>query len=102
VYQSIGSKGPPYDLIDDLKLDELADPDNPEFTLTQLQEGINYHFVLTAYDEAGNESQFSNEICLKIEDSFITDCAPAIASGGGAGGSGGGCFVSTLTGGFRW
>jgi hypothetical protein len=87
VYQSIGSKGPPYELIGELYLDELADPDNPEVTLTQLQEDVNYYFVVTAYDKAGNESQFSNEICLKIEDSSIIDCAPAIASGGGGGGS---------------
>ena len=88
VYQSIGSKGPPYELIDELYLDELANPDNPEVTLTQLQEDVNYYLVVTAYDKAGNESQYSNEICLKIEDSSIIDCAPAIASGGGGGGGG--------------
>ncbi len=89
VYQSTGSSGAPYELIDELYLDELANPDNPEVTLTRLQEDVNYYFVLTAYDKAGNESQYSNEICLKIEDSSIIDCAPAIDSGGGGGSSGG-------------
>jgi hypothetical protein len=36
VYRSTGYKGPPYELIDDLSLDDLADPDNPEEILEQL------------------------------------------------------------------
>ena len=86
---------------DDVSTDEIADPDHPEVTLTQLQEDIDYYFVVTAYDNSGNESKFSNEICLKIENASVTDCTAASSSGGsdgGGGGSGGGvgCFISTL------
>jgi hypothetical protein len=90
VYQGTGSKGPPYQWIDDLSLDELADPDNPEIMLTQLVEDISYYVVVTAFDKAGNESNFSKALCVKIENSSIIDCAPAGISGGGGGGSGGG------------
>jgi len=100
VYRSTGSAGPPFELIDDLALDEIADPDHPEVTLTQLQEDTDYHFVVTAYDRSGNESKFSNQICLRIENGAVVDCTASGDSGGGGsgGGSGGGagCFISTL------
>jgi hypothetical protein len=76
-------------LIDDLSLDDLTDPDNPEVVLTQLWDNIKYYIVVTAYDKAGNESNFSKAICVKIEGSSILDCTPAINSGGGGGSSGG-------------
>ena len=88
VYQSKGAKGPPYERINDIFLDELADPDHPEVILTQLKEDINYYIVVTAYDKAGNESGFSKAICVKIEDSTILDCTPVGYSGGGGGGGG--------------
>lgn len=88
VYQSSDTPGPPYDLIDDISLAELSNPDNPEVIVTQLEDGKKYHFVVTAYDKANNESNLSNEICLKIEGSSIADCASATSSGGGGGGGG--------------
>jgi fibronectin type 3 domain-containing protein len=36
------------------------------FTATGLQNGITYFFVITAYDNAGNESTFSNEVSKSI------------------------------------
>ena len=86
VYRSTGLSGPPYELVDDLSLDELADPENPEVTLTQLEEGINYYIAVTAYDQAGNESQYSKELCVTIEGSAIIDCTPGGDSGGSSGG----------------
>jgi hypothetical protein len=100
VYRSVGSPGSPFELVDDLSLNEIADPDHPEVTLTQLQEDTDYHFVVTAYDRSGNESKFSNQICLRIENGAVVDCTASGDSGGGGsgGGSGGGagCFISTL------
>ena len=100
LYQSTGFSGPPYDLIEDISLDELADPDNPEVIVTQLESGEKYYFVVAAYDKSNNESSFSNKICIQIEGSSIRDCLPAISSGGGGGSAG--CFISTLVDGFRW
>ncbi|MEJ2101134.1 MAG: hypothetical protein P8X68_14330 [Desulfobacterales bacterium] len=102
VYQSTGSPESPFELIDDLYLDEIADLDHPEVALSGLQKGVNYYFVVTAFDKSGNESKFSNEICLKIENGSIIDCTSASDSGGSDGGRGGGagggvgCFISTL------
>lgn len=84
VYQSIGTSGPPYELIGNLSLDELADPDNPEVILNLLEDDINYYIAITAYDKTGNESQFSNEICLRIENASIINCAPAGDSSAGS------------------
>ena len=102
VYQRAGAKGPPYEWVDDIFLDELADPDHPEIILTQLKEDINYYMVVTAYDKAGNESGFSNEICFKIENSSILDCTTKSISGSDSNGGGGsGCMISTLADGFH-
>lgn len=95
VYQSSGAPGPPYELIDDLLLDDLVDPGQPQIRITDLDESSRYYFVVTAYDESGNESLFSNEVCVKIENATIADCTPSSDSGGGGGGSGG-CFISSL------
>jgi hypothetical protein len=95
LYRSTDSSGPPYDLIDDIYLDELADPDNPEVTVTQLEDGEKYYFVLTAFDKANNESNISDEICAKVEGTSIVDCASSSSlvsdsKIGGGGSSGGG------------
>lgn len=94
VYQSADSSGPPYDLIDDIALNELADPDNPEAIVTQLEDGKQYYFVVTAFDALTNESEISNEICVKVDGGVIIDCptesSPNIDSNGGGGGGGSG------------
>jgi len=38
------------------------DPNNPEYTITNLDAAHVYFLVLTAYDDAGNESGYSNEV----------------------------------------
>ena len=92
LYQSTDSSGPPYDLIDDIYLDELADPDNPEVTVTQLEDGKKYYFVVTAFDKANNESNYSDVICAKVESDSIVGCASksSLVSDSNNGGGGGG------------
>lgn len=105
VYQSTGSSGPPYEWIEDLYLNELSDPDNPEAIVTQLEDGEKYYFVIAAFDESSNESAVSNEICVKVDGASILDCPTKSSSNNdsnGGGGGGGGWFISALTGGFRW
>ncbi len=44
-----------------VSIEELNDPDNPEFTLTGLDETDTYFFAITAYDHESLESDLSNE-----------------------------------------
>jgi hypothetical protein len=93
IYQSTDSSGPPYDWIDDMFLDELADPDKPEALVTQLEDGKKYYFVVTAFDKSSNESGISNQICVKVDGPSISDCPASSSSdsdsnGGGGGGGG--------------
>jgi hypothetical protein len=44
----------------DIPVEALADPNNPEFSITGLADDI-YYFVATAYDTQGRESEYSNE-----------------------------------------
>lgn len=47
-------------------LADLADPANPEYTLTDVADGQHY-WVLTAADLTNNESGFSNEVTTIID-----------------------------------
>jgi len=46
----------------DIPLVDLVDINNPEYTITELDATHVYFLVLTAYDDAGNESGYSNEV----------------------------------------
>lgn len=45
-----------------IKIDDLQNPDMPQFTLHNLSDIHKYAFTLTAYNAAGDESDFSNEV----------------------------------------
>ena len=70
LYYKADSSGSPYDGTGadqgaspvDIPLGVLGDPDNPEFTITDLDAGHVYFLVLTAYDTEDNESGYSNEV----------------------------------------
>ena len=53
-------------------------------TIANLENNKTYYFAVTAYDTDGNESRYSNEVCINCESPSTT------ASGGG-----GGCFIDT-------
>ena len=55
-------------------------------TISGLEEGIKYYFAVTAYDNEGNESQFSEEISY-----------PNTAVSDPSGGGGGGCFITSMS-----
>jgi hypothetical protein len=103
VYRNIGSPGPPYKYRTTLQENKLADPLNPMVTLTGLKEDTKYYVALTAYDNDGNESSYSDDVCVQVVDSAIEVCSSSSgstpsssSSSGGGGGSGGGvCFIST-------
>lgn len=73
-------------------LEDLPDQNSPEFTLTDLISGPTYYFAVTAFNDEGLESGYSNEVNTKDEDSQ----SGSNQSGGGGGGHG--CFISTIGG----
>jgi hypothetical protein len=44
-----------------VQIEDLRDPNDPAYTLTGLDEGRGYFFAVTAYDDEGFESEYSNE-----------------------------------------
>jgi len=97
LYVDDGTTTMPYEYVDDYPLKNI-DPENPRAKITDLQEDIAYYFVVTAYDTDGNESDYSNEICVmngqKCPDSYLASRNDSSANGGSGGGGGGGCFIS--------
>ncbi|HQI01919.1 MAG TPA: fibronectin type III domain-containing protein [Deltaproteobacteria bacterium] len=58
-----------------------------------LTPGNTYYIAVTAYDDQGNESDFSDEVQVAIPADASEILPPGTDSGGGGGG--GGCFIST-------
>lgn len=101
VYRNVGAPGPPFKYEDTLLEDDLSDPLNPMVTITGLSEKKEYYIAVTAYDMEGNESDFSDDVCVKIVNSVIENCSAsisAISGSGKSGGGGGGCFISSAAG----
>ena len=99
LYVNEDGAGSPYYQLDKVSLVEI-EPDNPMYTATELNENIQYCFVLTAYDTDGYESGFSNEVCVLIgqDDTIILpqkvrNDGVSFSQGESSGG-GGGCFIS--------
>jgi hypothetical protein len=61
-------------------------------TISALQEGVTYYLAVTAYDSAGNQSGYSDEIVYTVPSG--ADPAPSPGSSAASGG-GGGCFIAT-------
>ena len=84
VYVSRESPGPPFEHLGDVFVDELADPDDPSVTLTGIDADGTYYFAATAFDNQGNESSYSKQLCVQKAGSTISLCESD--SGGGGGG----------------
>ncbi len=75
VYYKTGSSGAPYDGTGadqgssgiEVPLEDLDDSDNPIFTLSGLSENTVYYLAVTAYNEQGSESGYSNEVNHLVE-----------------------------------
>lgn len=103
IYRKEGSPGPPYQYSSTLPEDDLSNPLIPVVTLTGLKEATEYYVAVTAYDTEGNESYFSDQVCVEIVDSFIKNCTASLgvnnsSSTGGGSGGGGGCFINSAAG----
>jgi len=62
LYYKVGTPDSPYNNTENILLNILNDVNNPEFTITDLDDTYIYFLVLTAYDLEGNESGYSNEV----------------------------------------
>ena len=70
VYYKSGSSGPPYNGMGAMEgdspititLQELYNPEQPEYIIHGLDDTEEYYFVLTAYDIYERESGYSNEV----------------------------------------
>lgn len=70
IYYKSGSSGHPYNGAGALEgnspitveLVEFVDPENPQYTINDLNDNDIYFFAVTAYDSDGNESGYSNEV----------------------------------------
>ena len=65
--------------------------------IEDLKEGIAYYFTVTAYNVDGNESDYSDEICVLNGRSCPASLwrTNSTSSGGSGGGGGGACFIGT-------
>jgi hypothetical protein len=112
IYFREGSPHSAYRMIGDVYVDELADPDNPMVTITDLyngasvdpdlpafnidemEDGSKYYFALTAFDQQGNVSDLSRDVCVEVSGSSVHGCQADYGNAGGGGGGGGGCLIT--------
>ena len=95
VYYNVESPGPPYKYAKDFPEEKLSNPLNPMVTLTGLKENTDYYVAVTAYDTDGNESYYSDDVCVQVVDSAAELCGSGDSDGGGGGGSSMSCFISS-------
>jgi fibronectin type 3 domain-containing protein len=90
--------------IDYYSVDEI-DPNNPQGAVNELESGKTYFFSITAINNDGLESDFSNQVSVMngeiVGDEVINDNVSAgsdqVYTGNSSGG-GGGCFILTAYG----
>ena len=95
IYYSADCPGPPYNGLHPFypHSDSPIDVRNvTEYTLHDLEEGVVYYFVVTAYDSEGNESGYSNQV--STADMVDSDEFRSIGSGD-SGSDATGCFIQS-------
>ena len=89
--------------VDYYSLDEI-DPNNPQGAVNELESGKTYFSAVTAINNDGLESDFSNQVSFMngeiVEDVVINDSKSADSDQvytGNSSGGGGGCFILTAS-----
>jgi hypothetical protein len=71
IYQRTGDSS--YEKIDEIGVQDLDNPANPNYWATGLIEGSTYWFAATSITSAGTESDLSSETCVTVN-SQIVEC----------------------------
>jgi hypothetical protein len=69
IYQRTDSS--PYDLLAEVEVADLDDPDHPSHLVTGLQSGGVYHFAAAAVKASGEESALSNQTCITVNGQVV-------------------------------
>jgi hypothetical protein len=93
IYIRDGVSGSGYQMIGNVYIDELVDPDNPVITVTnsdnngfsenptinisELFNNSKYYFAVAAFDTQRHISELSGELCTKISAYSVTECRVA-------------------------
>jgi hypothetical protein len=102
IYYKCCRSGPPYrgteayegDSPIIVYLEDLQNPQSPQFELTGLSKQNDYYFAVTAFDSEFNESAFSAEASTARATNGSSS-EEELSSGDGGGGGGGGCFIQS-------
>ena len=92
IYYKADTSGPPYNGEGAIESDSPINVGNvTSFTAHGLTDDGTYFFVVTAYDNQGLESGYSNEVSINSSTTLAYDGGVSSSSNGG----GGGCFIAT-------
>ncbi len=79
-----------------IPIDDLADPQNPEYVFLGLDDGIVYTFAVTAFDLSGLESDHSNAVDTTSAPTPSPSPSPIPVVNDSDDSGGGGCFLSDV------
>jgi hypothetical protein len=91
VYQRTGDS--PYELLVEVVVADLDDPDHPGHLVTGLQSGGVYHFTAAAVKASGEEGALSNQTCITVNGQVV-ECKENDQNGSVVFIS---CFISALS-----
>jgi hypothetical protein len=69
VYQRTGDS--PYEMIDEVQVEDLDDPTHPSYWVIGLDNGNRYWFAATSISASNTESDFSNETCITVNGQIV-------------------------------
>jgi hypothetical protein len=69
IYQRTGDS--PYEMIDELPVEDLDNPGHPSYLVIGLGDGNRYWFATTFISASVTESDFSNETCITVNGQVV-------------------------------
>ncbi|HSO60653.1 MAG TPA: hypothetical protein VLR50_06410 [Desulfobacterales bacterium] len=69
VYQRTGDS--PYEMIDEMQVGDLDNPDHPSYLVIGLGDGNSYWFAATSVSASGTESDFYSQTCITVNGQVV-------------------------------
>jgi len=69
VYQRTGDS--PYEMIDEVQVEDLDNPDRPSYLVIGLGDGSSYWFAATSVSASSTESDFYNQTCITVNGQVV-------------------------------